>query len=239
MDGLMNIASQAMAPGGQQKQEQEHQQGAPHESGGGGGGLDIGNVVSAVAGGGGGGEQKPQGGGGGADASPFASLASSLLSKKDDMAHEPGPSDDEIKESHRLVQGSEPVSSNNIASSAAVNAVQSMFKGGGGSEASSSEHQDSGLQGKLISTAMSHASDIFESKQAQGLISSASKNEVVQQAGQTVMKMMMKQQVCQTPPPFVPSPHPQPPSPLLLLPVQFSPSLEWYMQAGSWEMSYC
>lgn len=76
-----------------------------------------------------------------------------------------------------------------MGNAAAMQALK-MFSGGGGSSSSSG-----GSQSEFIGLAMSEASKLFEQQSSAGRVSSdASKESVVQQAGEMALKMYMKSQ---------------------------------------------
>lgn len=163
-----------------------------------GGGFDLGQLVGAATS-----AHKS----GTMDASTFSALASAVLSKQAHAGHTDAveDSDDDLHAMDRTVQTSDAnVSSREIGASAALSAIASVLGGSKGSDAAASAgsaeshplaSDGANLQSQLIGVAMAHASDLFESKQAQGLLASASKNEAVQQAGEMVAKMVMKQKV--------------------------------------------
>lgn len=92
-------------------------------------------------------------------------------------------------QSHDKVNNSgEQVGSNEIGNAAALGAIKNVLGGGGGGGSGGD------FQQKLIGAAMAHAGQLFDQKSAAGQ-ASGDKQDAMQQAGEAVMKLMVKHQV--------------------------------------------
>lgn len=131
------------------------------------------------------------------DSSIFSSVLSRLTGNKESIAQE-DVDEDHAVEAHKQFYGNngsgqQPASDSNMGAAAAMQALK-MFTGGSGGNASA--QQSSGSQNQFIGMAMAQASKLFDQQSAQGNAdSSASKESVVQKAGEMALKMYMKKQL--------------------------------------------
>ncbi|CDS00975.1 hypothetical protein, partial [Sporisorium scitamineum] len=139
------------------------------------------------------------GGGGGFDFGQLAGLAqnfsqgnhdSSLFSQAASFVQNQGGNQN--VDEQKLLQDHDEVnnqcganSSGQIGNAAVLSALKSVLGGSGG------QQQGGGLQQKLMSTAMSHAADLFDQKDAQGE-AQGNKQDAVNQAAQMAMGLAMK-----------------------------------------------
>lgn len=101
--------------------------------------------------------------------------------------------EDRLMNDHDKVQnGDQQVGSGQIGNAAALGAIKNMLGSGGGESASSGGN--SGFQEKVLGMAMANAGKMFDQKQSNGQ-AEGSKEDAMSQAGETVMKLLMKQQM--------------------------------------------
>ncbi|KAM0460156.1 hypothetical protein ACHAO4_002287 [Trichoderma viride] len=117
----------------------------------------------------------------------FSSVINSISQKKDHLANSDIDEQEAIrKHQETYSQDTSDLSSNSLGSAAAMQALKKFTQGETGGNQS---------QGAFLGLAMSEASKLFDNKAANGQVASdASKESVIQQAGEMAMKMYFKSQ---------------------------------------------
>ncbi|GAA5889870.1 hypothetical protein JCM8208_001152 [Rhodotorula glutinis] len=117
----------------------------------------------------------------------FASALSFLNGRDDDDDID----EDRVQKAHQEAysSGQSNMSANSMGAAAAMQALKSFTSGSGGQQQQSG---GGGMQSKLIAMAMSEATKLFAQN---GGASNGNKQDVVNSAAQTMMKLMLKNQV--------------------------------------------
>ncbi|WOO80561.1 uncharacterized protein LOC62_03G004086 [Vanrija pseudolonga] len=207
MDSIVNFASQQLSGQGQQQnngQQQQEGQQQQQQQGGNGGGLNIG-ALAGLAGsalGGGGGQQQQGGGGlnlgslisganqqhGNGDA--LSGMIGTALGKAQNVGPDAQINEQAVQKDHDQAynQGNAAgLSASAMGSAAAIQAFKSFASGG--------QQQQSGggsMIEKLLGMAMSEAAKLFDKS---GGAASGNKQDVMNSAGETVMKLLVQNQI--------------------------------------------
>ncbi|KJZ72201.1 hypothetical protein HIM_08466 [Hirsutella minnesotensis 3608] len=127
------------------------------------------------------------------DPSFFSSIVANIGQRKEQLANEDIDEDEAERNHAEAYHQDKHGDDNSLAAAAAMQAFK-KFTGGGGD----SEQGQGGGQGDFLAMAMSEASKLFDSKDADGkLLGGASKDSTVQKAGEMAMKLYFKNQAKQ------------------------------------------
>lgn len=178
-DSLINAGQSFLnsQSGGQQQQQQQQGGGG----GGGFGGFDLGDISGLVS------KAQNHDQSGSGNQQLFGQVASFLQSKQNNI--DGNIDEQQLLQNHDKVNNSnDQVGSGEIGNAAALGAIKNVLGGSGGGGSGGD------FQQKLIGAAMAHAGQLFDSKAAAGQ-ATGDKQDAMQQAGEAVMKLMVKHQM--------------------------------------------
>ncbi|KAM5371683.1 hypothetical protein ACJZ2D_007848 [Fusarium nematophilum] len=178
---------QEQQPSGQQQQYGQEQQYPPpggiKSQGGGGFSSFLGNLDLDDAK-----EEAAKNAGSSGDRDFFSSIVGSLGQKQDKLANEDLDEEDAIKKHKKTYEDDDDDDDEKGMGTAAALQALKLFNKGETQSSSSS-------QSAFLGLAMAEASKLFDDKASKGKVSSsASKESVVQQAGEVALKMYLKNQ---------------------------------------------